>query len=181
MSLYSRSSRPIEFQKAMVFIDGTNLFYRLEGNKLNLNTNLVQIFNNFINGRQLIRTYLYTIEQHFDKAKNFHGDYISNGVRTVYGEGVPTKDGNIKEKGVDALLVADLVYHAAVKNYDYALLVSTDTDFVQALRRVEDFGCRTGVLSICSEIPERLRNASDDTYTLTAHEIINKNWATIRG
>ncbi|GJD19899.1 NYN domain-containing protein [Rivularia sp. IAM M-261] len=180
MPTYSRPSRPIEFQKAMVFIDGTNLFYRLEGNKLNFSIDLVQIFNNFIDGRQLIRTYLYTIEQHFDKAKTFHGDYIRNGVRTVYGEGVPTKNGNIKEKGVDALLVADLVYHAAVKNYDYALLVSTDTDFVQALRRVEDFGCRTGVLSICNDIPIRLRNACDDNQTLTKDELINKNWVTVR-
>jgi uncharacterized LabA/DUF88 family protein len=180
MPLYSNPTRPIEFQKAMIFIDGTNLFYRLESEKLNLNVNLAQIFNNFIDGRQLIRTYLYTIEQHFNKAQNFHGDHISNDIRIVYGEGIPTKDGNIKEKGVDALLVADLVYHAAVKNYDYALLVSTDTDFVQALRRVEDFGCRTGVLSICSDIPDRLRNASDDNQTLTKDELINNRWATIR-
>jgi uncharacterized LabA/DUF88 family protein len=180
MPIYSRSAGPIEFQKAMIFIDGTNLFYRLEGAKLNLNENLSQILKDFINGRQLIRTYLYTIEQHFKKAQSFHGNHISNNIRVVYGEGVPTKDGNIKEKGVDALLVADLVYHAAVKNYDYALLVSTDTDFVQALRRVEDFGCRTGVLSICSNIPDRLRNASDDNQTLTKDELINNKWATIR-
>lgn len=178
--LYSPPVKPQEFQKAMVFIDGTNLFYRLSGEKLNLNQNLAQIFNIFISSRQLIRTYLYTVEQHFEKAKTFHGDHISNDIRIVYGEGIPTGDGNIKEKGVDALLVADLVYHAAVKNYDYALLVSTDTDFVQALRRVEDFGCRTGILGVCSNIPDRLRNASDDTYTLTLDELLNKNWATIR-
>jgi hypothetical protein len=31
-----------------------------------------------------------------------------------------------------------------------------DTDFVQAIRRVEDFGCRTSVIGICSDVPERL-------------------------
>src|SRR5438128_1052740 len=137
----SSSGSPRRFQKAAVFVDGTNLFYRLEGAKLSLTQNLMHIFHQFIAGRQLHRIYLYTTEPHLDRAKGFHGKNITENIRIVLGDAIPTKDGNVKEKGVDALLVADLVYHAAVKNFDYALVVSTDTDFVQALRRVEDFGC----------------------------------------
>ncbi len=95
----------------------------------------------------------------------------------MYGEGVPTKDGNIKEKGVDALLVADLIYHAANKNCDYALLVSVDADFVQALRRVEDFGCRTGVLAIGSEAPGSLRSACDDYHFLDRDRMLQRGQA----
>jgi hypothetical protein len=38
MGIYNLSTPipPIQFQKAMVFIDGTNLFYRLEAAKLSL-------------------------------------------------------------------------------------------------------------------------------------------------
>jgi uncharacterized LabA/DUF88 family protein len=152
----------------MVFIDGTNLFYRLEDSKLNLKVNFREILRtHFLGGRQVVRVYLYTVEEHLNQAKQFHGTHITDGIRIVYGEGVPTKDGNIKEKGVDALLVADLVYHAAVRNYDYALVVSTDTDFVQALRRVEDFGCRTGVVAVCCDMPPRLRDACDDPQSLS--------------
>lgn len=172
--------QPIRFQKAMAFIDGTNLFYRLESSRLSLNIKLSQILVPFMEGRQVVRVYLYTIEEHLDKHRGYHGSNITDGVRTVFGDGIHTKDGNIKEKGVDALLVADLVYHAAVKNYDYALVVSTDTDFVQALRRVEDFGCRTGVLGVCSDVPDRLRNVCDETKSLTKEEMLASKWAVER-
>ena len=172
--------RPINFQKAIVFIDGTNLFHRLEGEKLNLTTSLNTILTNFTQNRQIIRMYLYTIQEQLEKASKFHGDHITKDIRVVYGEGIKTKDGNTKEKGVDALLVGDLIYHAAMKNYDYALLVSTDTDFVQPLRRVEDFGCRTGVLGICCDLPERLRNGCDQPETLSKERILQQNWAKSR-
>jgi uncharacterized LabA/DUF88 family protein len=172
--------QPIRFQKAMVFIDGTNLFHRLEAAKLNLIRNLSQLPTLFLERRQIVRVYLYTIVEHMNKAKGFHGDHITEGIRVVYGEGIPTKDGNIKEKGVDALLVADLVYHAAVKNYDYALVVSTDTDFVKALRRVEDFGCRTGVLAVCSGVPDRLREACDEPKECSEQLMLNNGWVVKR-
>ncbi len=134
-------------QRVMVFIDGTNLFYRLNDVRLNLTESLAGIVTYYCEWRQIVRIYLYTVEQHLARAKQFHGKLITDDLRVVFGDGVPTKDGNIREKGVDALLVADLVYHAAVRNCNYALIVSADTDFVHAIRRVEDFGCRTGLLS----------------------------------
>jgi uncharacterized LabA/DUF88 family protein len=172
--------RPIQFQRAMVFIDGTNLFYRLESAKLNLNQNLSRIITSFLDRRQIVRIYLYTIEEHMNKAKGFHGNHITEEIRIVFGEGVPLKDGNVKEKGVDALLVADLVYHAAVRNYDYAFLVSADTDFVKALRRVEDFGCRTGVLGVCSDVPDRLREVCDEPKNCPEDMMLKHKWAVKR-
>jgi hypothetical protein len=61
---------PVAFQKAMIFIDGTNLFYRLEGARLKV-PNLLNLFNpNVVVGRrQIVRVYLYTIEHHYAKAK----------------------------------------------------------------------------------------------------------------
>ena len=158
--------RPINFQRAMVFIDGTNLFHRLEAEKLRVRRRLADDFwaSTVLEGRQLVRTYLYSSKPHLDKARTVHGGAVFEGVRVVEGKAIATGDGNYKEKGVDALLVADLVYHAAVKNYDYAVLVSTDSDFAPALRRVEDFGCRTSVASICAAAPEFLRQAADRVY-----------------
>jgi uncharacterized LabA/DUF88 family protein len=66
--------RPIQFQRAMVFIDGTNLFHRLEAAKLNLTQDLSHILTAFLDRRQIVRIYLYTIAEHMNKAKGFHGN-----------------------------------------------------------------------------------------------------------
>lgn len=174
------TTSPREFQNAMIFIDGTNLFYRLEAAKLKV-PNLKMIFDpsTVVEKRQIKRICLYTVEQHFIKAKAVHGESFCDGIKVIYGDGIPIKDKNIKEKGVDVLLTADLVYHATMKNYDYVLLVSSDTDFVFALSRVEDFGCRTAVLGICSHVPERLRLACDHYIFLDNEHLINRNLAVL--
>lgn len=171
----------MQLQRAMIFIDGTNLFYRLEGAGLVVDE-LVKIFtttySNVISGsRQVSRTYLYTIEEHLNRAVKRHGTKFVDGIRVVLGHGVPSKGGNIKEKGVDALLVADLIYHAASRNYDYAILVSADTDFIHAIRRVEDFGCRTAVIGICSELPELLMKHSDSHFVISRENLLKLNLA----
>jgi uncharacterized LabA/DUF88 family protein len=97
---------------------------------------------------------------------------VFDATRIVLGNAVPTGDGNWKEKGVDALLVADLIYHAAVRNFDYAILVSSDADFAPALKRVEDFGCRTCVLSICASTPTSLRESADRHVEITKDSLI---------
>jgi uncharacterized LabA/DUF88 family protein len=160
----------------MVFVDGTNLFYRLNAGRLKVG-DLKRIFERYLRRRQISRIYLYTVEQHLATAKAFHGEGFLDGIRVVLGEGIETADRNIKEKGVDALLVADLIYHAATRNCEYALVVTVDTDFVYTLRRAEDFGCGTGVLAICAEVPQRLRTACDEYFEVTADEMLKNGWA----
>lgn len=169
------SAQPMQFQRAMVFVDGTNLFYLLAGSKLKLRS-LRNLCSNYCQGRQIVRIYLCTTKPHFEKARRDHDNNAFEAIRVVFGDAVPTGDGNIKEKGVDALLVADLIYHAAAKNYDYAVLVNTDADFSHALKRVEDFGCRTAVVSVCSSTPELLRNAADQVFEPGEGVLLNNHW-----
>ena len=162
----------------MVFIDGTNLFYRLEAAKLRLTQGGVEGLCVYHAGcRDVVRLYLYTTEPHIAKAVTVHGAHLTNGIRVVLGDAVPAGGGNVKEKGVDAMLVADLVYHAAARNYDYAVLISVDTDFAQALRRVEDFGCRTAVVAVCAGLPKRLEDAADAKFFVDEQLFLSQNWA----
>jgi len=176
MPLYSPSVRAIEFQKAMVFVDGANLFYRLDARKLKLH-NLNSMYHMIVRGRDVVRIYLYTSQPYYEKAVMAYAEKPFKNLRVVLGEAIRTADGNFKEKGVDALLVADLIYHAASKNCEFALLVSVDTDFAHALRRVEDFGCRTGVVSVCAQTPPLLRRASDEVHEITEDDLVNNEWA----
>jgi len=165
----------MQLQRAMIFIDGTNLFYRLESARLIVEelANVFRSFTNITGGRQISRIYLYTIQEQLDRAIQKHGSKFVDGIRVVLGHGIPTGDGNIKEKAVDALLVADLIYHAASRNCDYAVIVSADQDFVRAISRVEDFGCRTAVVGICGKLPELLVKHSDQHFIIDS-EILTR-------
>jgi uncharacterized LabA/DUF88 family protein len=168
--------RPIQFQKAMVFIDGTNFFHRLAEAKLRL-ISISGLYRHVAQGRQIVRAYLYTSAPHYEKAEQVHGKEVFEDVRVVFGDAIPSSPGNFKEKGVDALLVADLIYHAAAKNYDYAILISADQDFARALTRVEDFGCRTAAISIGAQTPDLLRQSCDDLFEIDVETLIHKDWA----
>ena len=113
----------------------------------------------------------YTIEEKYERTLKIHGPNCLDKVRVVFGTGVPTS-GEPKEKGVDALLVADLIYHAAQKNMDYAQLVAIDLDFVFAIRRVEDFGCRSAVLAFGKEAPDGLQKSCDDYRFIGKDELV---------
>jgi uncharacterized LabA/DUF88 family protein len=52
-----------------------------------------------------------------------------------------------------------------------------DTDFVQAIRRVEDFGCRKSVIGICSDVPDRLIESSDDHSVISREMLIGAKLA----
>ena len=74
--------RPIHFQRSMVFIDGTNLLYRLASPRLRLRGPLSTIFwHQALEGRQLVRTYFYSSAPHLEKAKQVHGENVFDGVR----------------------------------------------------------------------------------------------------
>jgi uncharacterized LabA/DUF88 family protein len=176
ITMASVSFPPVAFQKAMVFVDGTNLFYRLKSEKIRV-SQLNRLLQHFVHPRQLVRAYLYTVQQHLDEAKQFHGENFCWEIRVVLGHGIEKQDGNIKEKGVDALLVADMIYHAASRNCEYALVVTADTDFEYVLKRVEYFGCRTGILSICCQAPSRLVDACDDYREADSNYLVSQNMA----
>jgi uncharacterized LabA/DUF88 family protein len=164
--------------RAMVFVDGTNLFHRLSAARLRLTKGaLHSMFSQCIGSRaELIRICLYTSKPHWDKAVSTHENEFATQVRTVLGDAIPKGDGNFKEKGVDAMLVADLVYHAATRNITRAVLVSVDTDFTHAISRVEDFGCNTIVVGVCAEVPTRLREATDQVRELDEGRVRTTGW-----
>ena len=167
---------PIAFQKAMVFVDGTNLFCRLRDEKLQV-PRLLSVLEHYVKPRQLVRAYWYTVEKHRIEAREIHGEQFFQGIRVVLGHGVETQKGALKEKGVDALLVVDMIYHAASRNCEYAVVVTTDQDFIYAIRRVEDFGCRTALLSFCREAPSKLAEACDDYHHVTVDFLLNSKFA----
>lgn len=154
----------------MVFIDGSNVFLNIRDAGITI-PSFYKLGALSVGSRQLTRVYLYTSQEKLDAAKQLHGENCFSGCRVVLGDSVPLDNGGHREKGVDALLVADLVYHAAMKNFQYAVVISNDSDFAVALKRVEDFGCRTGLVSVIKKAPQRLIDACDDFQFFTADNL----------
>jgi uncharacterized LabA/DUF88 family protein len=159
----SPSFPPEAFQRSIIFVDGTSVFYRFEEMKLCVSS-FHDLFTRLLGGRsnpRIMRICWYTIQEKYDRLVKIHGENCLDKVRVIFGSGVPSRGSEPKEKGVDALLVADLVYHAAAKNMDYAQLVAIDLDFVFAIRRVEDFGCRSAVIALGQQPPIELQRGCD--------------------
>jgi uncharacterized LabA/DUF88 family protein len=167
---------PVSFERAMVFIDGSNIFPDIRESKLKI-PSFYKLGAMTVGSRQLARVYVYTSQVKLEAAKQLHGEDCFSGCRVVLGDSVPLPNGSHREKGVDALLVADLVYHAAMKNFQYAVLISNDSDFAVALKRVEDFGCRTGLVSVIKKATQRLIEACDDFVFFTSSELCAKGIA----
>ncbi len=144
----------------MVFMDGSNIFPDVADKELVV-PSFHKIAAAIIHPRMLTRAYIYTTERKADDARKVHGASCFDGCRLVYGHVSTRANGSETEKGVDTLLASDLIYHAAMKNIKYAVVVSNDTDFVWPLKRVEDFGCGTGVLSLIKKGNDVLQNACD--------------------
>ncbi len=165
----------LQVQKAMVFIDGTNFRYCINGADIKIIKPIHWIGELFLEGRQLVRTYFYTCEPHLAWLENEHEQDIFQTAKIVLGYAIPTGNGNYSEKGVDVHLVADMVYHAAMKNYDYALIVTTDQEFVPVLERVQDLGCQIGVLSLFRPVPRELQNVCDEAFSLSKDQLLSNN------
>ena len=72
-------------QKAMAFIDGTNLFYRPGTAKLNL-ISLARLVRLYSQERIILRAYLYTTEPHYKAAIAIHGESAMGEIRIVMGQ-----------------------------------------------------------------------------------------------
>lgn len=172
----SSPTPPVSFERTMVFIDGSNVFPDFSDAKIKI-PSFYKLAAMMIGSRQLTRVYIYTSQEKVVAAKQLHGKDCFASCRVVLGDSVPLVNGSYREKGVDALLVADLVYHAAMKNFQYAIVISNDSDFAVALKRVEDFGCRTGLVSLIKKAPQRLIDACDDFQFFTGDKLLDRNIA----
>lgn len=166
--------------KLMGFIDGGYLrgeFDKKFGQDIinfqKLKDRLVQEFNANCYGKydgDLVRVYYYDAivdrlhpkyqeqQEYFSRIKNI------NGFQVRLGKLVPTgKDasGPLKQKGVDVRLATDMITQAYNLNYDFAILVAGDSDFVDVVNAVKEHGRRVYGLYFREHIADDLYDAFD--------------------
>lgn len=180
MAGFAGSSATPVYRRVMIFIDGgylrksiTDIFHH---DKIDFNRLVHDIRGNFSGPgvAEVIRTFYYdaNVDPKEDMKKHDEfAPYFEN-VR-----GCPfyevklarlVKDGKgYKQKGVDVLLAIDMIKKAYEDQYDFAIIIAGDDDFVDVVQAVKDTGKRVIGFFFENSISKRLLDAFDHRVKIT--------------
>ncbi|MEI7463285.1 MAG: NYN domain-containing protein [Candidatus Taylorbacteria bacterium] len=142
----------VEKQRVAIFIDGGNFYRKIRQDNLipkGTRFNYVKFAEFLARGRTVSSKgyYIGIVRNHdnTDKSKKMleSQQKLLNGLEN---EGYQIKkgrivyDNKIREKGVDVQLAIDLVIGAVENCYDIAIIVSSDTDLIPAIRYIKSKG-----------------------------------------
>ena len=168
--------------RVMIFIDGSNLYHSLKNFFKRTDIDMGKFGQKLLGKRRLIRIYYYNakVGRKEEPERYKHQQDFFAGVaaipytelrlgRLVYNNwpSVPPY-----EKGVDIQLATDMITHSYKNNYDVAVLVAGDNDFVGALQAVKDNGKNVEVALFGKERTSmQLRTVADRVITMNARFI----------
>ena len=134
----------------MIFIDGSNMYHSLKNYFRRTDLDIGRFSSKLLDRRRLVRVYYYNAkvgmkeepERYKDQQKFFDGIAAIPYTELRLGRLVYNNWPNSPpyEKGVDIQLATDMITHSFKNNYDVAILVAGDSDYVGALQAVKDNG-----------------------------------------
>lgn len=141
----------VKKEKVAIYIDGSNFYKYLKDKAIGFPKGIKFNFNKFVDffldGRKCVsKRYYVGIARDFDNSKiskrivkgqqKFLSKIQNDGFVVKPGRLIYDK-GRIREKGTDVKIAVDLVVGAVDNIYDTAILVSSDTDLIPALRYIK--------------------------------------------
>jgi uncharacterized LabA/DUF88 family protein len=164
-------------ERVMVFIDGSNLYHSLKSFFKRTDIDIGKFCNKLLDRRRLIRIYYYNArvgrkeepQRYQDQQKFFDGITAIPYTELRLGRLVYINWPNTPpfEKGVDIQLATDMITHSFKNNYDVAILVAGDNDYVGALQAVKDNGKNVEVALFGKERTSlQLREVADRVLTI---------------
>ncbi len=165
--------------RVMIFIDGSNLYHSIKNFFKRTDIDMGKLSNKLLDKRRLIRIYYYNAKVgHKEEPERYRDQqaFIASVSDIPYcelrlGRLVYINWPNTPpfEKGVDIQLATDMITHSFKNNYDVAVLVAGDNDYVGALQSVKDNGKNVEVALFGKERTSRqLRVAADRVITINA-------------
>ena len=172
--------------RVMIFIDGSNLYHLIKSFFKRTDIDIGKFCQKLLEKRRLIRIYYYNArvgireepERYHDQQKFFAGvtaiPYCELRLgRLVYNNWPSAPP---YEKGVDILLATDMLTHSFKNNYDTAILVAGDNDFVGAIQSVKDNGKNLEVALFGKERTSmQLRKVADKVIAINPR-LLSKCW-----
>jgi len=165
--------------RVMIFIDGSNLYHSLKNHFGRTDLDMGRFCRKLLGRQQLIRMYYYNakVGQKEEPERYKHQQAFFAGVKAIpytelrLGRLVYNNWPNVPpyEKGTDVQLATDMITHNFKNNYDVAILVAGDNDFVGALQAVKDNGKHVEVALFGKQGTSRqLRDTADRVITINA-------------
>ncbi len=166
-------------ERVMVFIDGSNLYHSLKNYFKRTDLDIGKLCKKLMENRRLVRTYYYNAkvgikeepERYRDQQKFFDSVSAIPYSELRLGRLVYYNWPNSPpyEKGVDIQLATDMITHSFKDNYDVAILVAGDNDYVGALQSVKDNGKHVEIALFGKEQTSRqLRMVADKIIAINA-------------
>ena len=167
------------FSKLMVFVDGENFAIRYKGilGKQDKPSHVEYIPDIFLwsklldrachNTFNVVRKYYYTSIRGDQNKLEETEDEIKNS--NIDAPRVFKKYRNGKTKKVDISLSTDMLYHATKKNYDVALLIAGDEDYIPLIEAVQLEGCRVYVWFFSNGLSRSIRVKCDKFVDITRY------------
>ena len=166
-------------ERVMIFIDGSNLYHSLKTYFKRTDLDIGKFCQKLFEKRRLIRIYYYNArvglreepQRYRDQQKFFDGVTSIPYTELRLGRLVYSNWPNSPpyEKGVDILLATDMLTHAFKNNYDVAVLIAGDNDYVGAIQAVKDNGKNVEVALFGKERTSlQLRTVSDKIITINS-------------
>nr|MDO8099647.1 NYN domain-containing protein [Candidatus Njordarchaeota archaeon] len=151
-------------ERVCIFVDGENLFYsqRRQG----IEIDYLKLKETLVERRRLVRPYYYGTSTSEPRQVRFFNLLRLAGyeVRVLP---LVEHDGKKSEKGVDVMLVTDMLVLAHRDVYDVAVLVAGDGDYVYAVRALKEMGKRVEVAFFHDSCSRELRLSADRIVSLT--------------
>jgi uncharacterized LabA/DUF88 family protein len=160
-------------ERIAVFIDGSNLYHALRANFTRYDLKFTEFIKKLCGGRHLFRAYYYNVLQDPSQRADAYREqqeFLSALRETPYLEvrlgGTKLSQGIHVEKGIDVMLVTDLLQFAWRDRYDVALLVSGDADFAYALQAIKNMGKYVEVAYFESNVSRDILEVADNKQLL---------------
>jgi len=135
-------------RRVMIFIDGSNFYYSLKKSFFKTNIDFEKFCNFASDNQDIVKILYYSAPLSIDdnpdeyaKQQKFF-NYLKHVPNLeIYLGRLERRLNNHKvEKGVDVKLAVDLIVNAYKDNYDVAVLISNDADFIPSIEEVKKLG-----------------------------------------
>lgn len=170
-------------ERVAIFIDGGNFYRKIRQDDLipkGTKFDYVKFAEFLAQGRSVLsKSYYIGIVRNHDKTAKSQ-DMVRNQQKllsALENDGYQIKrgkivyDNKIREKGVDVQIAIDLVIGAAENSYDTAIIVSSDTDLIPAIKYIRSKGKTVEYVGFSSTPSLGMIKESDDRILLRKEQL----------